>query len=116
MKWTHDGNRLSVHHLKYIIEPKQDFDLYNTGDVGLAVYPGYPGHWNFVILAVGGKCFSLNSDWNNVYLMHVKLNFTLASTQIQSVVEINVMFTGYILSIFVPGTFRTNLCTNINKN
>lgn len=56
MKWTNDGNRLSVHHLKHIVEPKQHFDLYKTGDVGLAVYPGYRGQWEFVILAVGGKC------------------------------------------------------------
>jgi len=55
MKWTNDGNRLSVHHLKHIVEPKKGYDMYNTGDIGLAVYPGYPGQWAFVILCVGGK-------------------------------------------------------------
>ena len=55
MKWTDDGNRLSVHHVKHIVEPKRP--SYNVGDDGLAVYPGYAGKWSFVILAIGGKHF-----------------------------------------------------------
>lgn len=87
MKWTSDGNRLSVHHLKHVVEPKLDFDKYNIGDEGLAVYPGYAGKWAFVILAIGGKHFDfLNftaksygdkrfSDMFKRFLRHVLLNY-----------------------------------------
>jgi len=55
MKWTTDGNRMSTHHMKYIITPKKAWNDYKVGDEGQSTYPGYPGQWEFVILAVGGK-------------------------------------------------------------
>ena len=53
VRWLNDANRLSVHNTKYFLEPKKE--KYIPGDEGLACYPGYPGKWNFRVLAVGGK-------------------------------------------------------------
>ena len=55
MRWLNDGNRLSVHSLKHIVEPKLPLTEYKMGMCGEAVYTGYKGLWKFRILAVGGK-------------------------------------------------------------
>ncbi|XP_060589055.1 uncharacterized protein LOC132744375 [Ruditapes philippinarum] len=48
MRWLDDGNRLSVHATKYVIEPKQQ--TYKPGDTGLSVFKGYPGKWKYRVL------------------------------------------------------------------
>ncbi|KAJ8307918.1 hypothetical protein KUTeg_014528, partial [Tegillarca granosa] len=53
MRWTNDGNRLSIHNLKWVIEPK-DVSL-KVGTEGKARYCGYPGLWQFRILRIGEK-------------------------------------------------------------
>jgi hypothetical protein len=55
MRWLNDGNRLSVHCLKQVVEPKLPVDQYKVGLCGLSLYPGYPGRWQFRILKVGRK-------------------------------------------------------------
>ncbi|KAL4228627.1 hypothetical protein ACF0H5_011675 [Mactra antiquata] len=55
MRWLDDGNRLSVHNLKEVVEPKIPLDDYKCGMRGLSKYRGYPGLWQFRILNVGGK-------------------------------------------------------------
>lgn len=61
MEWTTDGNRLSVHHLKYITDPIKSWNDYEPGDRGKAKYPGAGEEpWDFVIHAVGGRSYEIN--------------------------------------------------------
>lgn len=55
MRWLTDGNRLSVHNLMYVTEPKLRYEEYKPGMCGLSVFVGFPGLWKFRILNVGGK-------------------------------------------------------------
>ena len=55
MRWLTDGNRISVHNLKYVTEPKLPKEEYKPGICGLSVFVGFPGLWKFRILNVGGK-------------------------------------------------------------
>lgn len=48
MRWINDGNRLSVHNLKYV-----SYEEYKPGMGGLSVF--VEGRWKFRILKVGGK-------------------------------------------------------------
>lgn len=54
MEWPTDGNRLSIMHLKNIIQPKKAWNEYKKGDKGMCAYPGN-GNWEFIIHAVGRK-------------------------------------------------------------
>lgn len=51
MRWLNDYNRLSVHSLKFVLEPAKP----SVGTTGIAKYPGYPGLWQYRILKMGGK-------------------------------------------------------------
>lgn len=53
MRWTNDGNRVSVHNLKWVIEPKDV--SFKVGTEGVARFCGYPGLWQFRILRIGGR-------------------------------------------------------------
>lgn len=55
MRWLEDGNRLSVHALKHVVEPKLPINSYKAGMCGESLFKGYPGTWKFRILAVGGR-------------------------------------------------------------
>ena len=55
LRWVDDRNRLSVHSLKQVQEPKLPLHLYKPGMCGTALYPGYPREWKFRILKIGGK-------------------------------------------------------------
>jgi hypothetical protein len=55
MQWTTDDNKVSVHHLKYVLHPKKPYNEYQVGDTGVAVFPGAKGEWDYKILALGGK-------------------------------------------------------------
>ena len=54
VRWLNDNNRLSVHNSKYFLGSKKK-ENYTPGDEGIACYPGFPGKWNFRVIAVGGK-------------------------------------------------------------
>lgn len=62
MRWITDGNRLSVHDLKYVSEPKLPHDQYVPGMCGLSVFVGFEGLWKFRILKVGGKLIFLKHN------------------------------------------------------
>ena len=58
MEWLDDGNRLSIHLLKHVVEPVKSWNDFKTGDTGLALYPRTGDRpWQFKIHGVGGKYF-----------------------------------------------------------
>lgn len=58
MEWLNDGNKLSIHHLKHVVEPVKSWNDFQAGDSGLALYPGTgDSRWQFKIHDVGGKFF-----------------------------------------------------------
>ncbi|CAG2223084.1 unnamed protein product [Mytilus edulis] len=70
MRWLNDKNKVSVHDLKYILEPKEK---YSVGDEGDACYPGSPGIWRYRILCLGGKKKMeewLDSNLNSLMVDH----------------------------------------------
>ena len=54
MLWVNDNNKMSVHHLKYVTQPKKPWNEFKRGDNGWSRYPGAAGEWKYKILAVGG--------------------------------------------------------------
>ncbi|KAL4229807.1 hypothetical protein ACF0H5_010199 [Mactra antiquata] len=55
MRWLGDGNRLSVHNLKQVVESKIPLDDYECGMRGLSKYRGCPGLRQFRNLNVDEK-------------------------------------------------------------
>lgn len=74
MEWLDDGNRLSIHHLKHVVEPVKSWNDFKTGDAGLSLYPGTGDRrWQFKIHGVGGKYFLFQF----IYLLeYVNLSIT----------------------------------------
>lgn len=55
MVWLDDGNKLSIHHLKHVVEPLKSWNDFQTGDIGYALYPGTgDSRWKFKIHSVAG--------------------------------------------------------------
>ena len=50
MLWVNDNNKMSVHHLKYVTQPKKTWNEFKRGDNGWSRYPGAAGEWKYTIL------------------------------------------------------------------
>lgn len=74
MRWLNDGNRLSVHSLRHVVEPK-DGD-FRVGMCGMAKYPGYPGIWQYRILKLGGKIIFDEPWFTAITTKWLKINLT----------------------------------------
>lgn len=73
MQWTSDGNKKSVHHLKYILTPKKSWNEYAKGDTGT----GDPV-WSFMVLDVGGMLlFYFVYILTTIYINKINLSFIL---------------------------------------
>lgn len=53
VRWLNDDNKLSVHNVKYFLDPIKS--VYVPGDEGVSCFPGESGKWHFRLLAFGGK-------------------------------------------------------------